>query len=146
MKARLRPFPLLVVLLAVALPAAYSNHFDNGFHFDDSHTIRDNIYIRDIGNIPLFFQDSKTFSVLPSNQTYRPLTSTTLAIDYRLGGGQPLYFHLSTFFWYLVQCILMFFLFSYVIRKSQTHPWNHYFGLFACGLYALHTANAETIN
>ena len=32
----------------------YANHFDNGFYFDDSHTIVENHYIREIRNIPLF--------------------------------------------------------------------------------------------
>ena len=49
----------------------YANHFDNGFYFDDSHTIVENHYIREIRNIPLFFTDPTTFSVLPANQSYR---------------------------------------------------------------------------
>src|SRR5471032_2125932 len=87
-----------VALLLVALVAAYGNHFHNSFHFDDAHTIENNATIREIGNIPLFFRDATTFSSLPSNQSYRPLVSTLLAIDYRLAGGlQPLWFHLSIF-------------------------------------------------
>src|ERR1700731_1364538 len=87
-----------VVLLLIALLAAYGNHFQNGFHFDDAHTIVNNAAIRELRNIPLFFRDATTFSSLPSNQSYRPLVSTLLAIDYRLGGGlQPLSLHLSIF-------------------------------------------------
>ena len=73
-------------LLLVALLAAYANHFHNSFHFDDAHTIVNNAAIRELRNIPLFFRDATTFSALPSNQSYRPLVSTLLAIDYRLGG------------------------------------------------------------
>ena len=65
--------------------AAYANHFHNSFHFDDAHTIVNNAAIRELRNIPLFFRDATTFSSLPSNQSYRPLVSTLLAIDYRLG-------------------------------------------------------------
>ena len=71
-------------LLLVALLAAYANHFHNSFHFDDAHTIENNASIRELRNIPLFFRDATTFSSLPSNQSYRPLVSTLLAIDYRL--------------------------------------------------------------
>ena len=72
-------------LLLIALLTAYANHFHNSFHFDDAHTIVNNASIRELRNIPLFFRDATTFSSLPSNQSYRPLVSTLLAIDYRLG-------------------------------------------------------------
>ena len=74
-------------VLVLAILAAYSNHFQNSFHFDDAHTIVNNAVIRDLRNIPFFFRDATTFSSLPSNQSYRPLVSTLLAIDYQLGGG-----------------------------------------------------------
>ena len=72
-------------LLLITLLMAYANHFHNSFHFDDAHTIVNNASIRELRNIPLFFRDATTFSSLPSNQSYRPLVSTLLAIDYRLG-------------------------------------------------------------
>src|SRR6516165_6758732 len=85
-------------LLLFTLLAAYANHFHNSFHFDDAHTIENNAAIRDLRNIPQFFRDATTFSALPSNQSYRPLVSTLLAIDYRLGSGlEPFWFHLSVF-------------------------------------------------
>ena len=77
---------LAIALLIVALTTAYANHFHNSFHFDDAHTIVTNAAICELRNIPLFFRDATTFSSLPSNQSYRPLVSTLLAIDYRLGG------------------------------------------------------------
>gem|GEM_PF-5747809 len=78
--------------------AAYSNHFHNGFHFDDGHTIVNNAAIRYPGNIPRFFGDATTFSILPSNQSYRPLVSTLLAIAYWSGGGpDPFAFHILVF-------------------------------------------------
>src|SRR2546430_6443107 len=85
------------VLLAT-LVAVYANHFQNSFHFDDAHTIENNAAIRELRNIPLFFRDATTFSSLPSNQSYRPLVSTLLALDYRLAGGlTPFWFHFSVF-------------------------------------------------
>src|SRR5947208_3219738 len=72
------------VLLAVVL--AYANHFHNGLHFDDIHTVRDNPAIRSLANVPGFFADGRTFSVLPANASYRPLVSASLALDYWLGG------------------------------------------------------------
>lgn len=140
-------FYILSFLLLVLLILVYSNHFHNGFHFDDWHTIEDNPYIRHLHNIPLFFKDVTTFSTLHSNQNYRPLVTTTLAIDCWLAGGlKPFYFHLSMFFWYIVQCLLMFFLFYKIFQVSIPNKYNHFIALFGVSWYAFHTANAETLN
>src|SRR5258708_959871 len=42
----------LAAVLLVFL--AYSNSFRNSFHFDDSHVIVDNLFIRSLANIPRF--------------------------------------------------------------------------------------------
>ena len=62
---------------AVAITLAYANHFRNSFHFDDSHTVESNLFIRDLRNVPRFFTDVRTFSSLPPNQSYRPVVTTT---------------------------------------------------------------------
>lgn len=74
---------LLLLSIGVGAPAllAYANHFDNEFHFDDSHVIQDNAAIRDLGNIPRFFTDGTTGSVLPTNAGHRPVLMATFALD-----------------------------------------------------------------
>jgi hypothetical protein len=39
----------IAVLLALAT-AVYSNHFHNAFHFDDFHTVTENVHIRKLDN------------------------------------------------------------------------------------------------
>jgi tetratricopeptide (TPR) repeat protein len=135
----------LIIIAATTL--VYSNHFNNSFHFDDSHTIENNLFIRDIKNIPLFFKDATTFSSLPSNQSYRPIVSTTLAIDYWLGKGYDMfYFHLSALIVFLLQGILMFFFIFKMYNMSFKNNWNFYMAGVAVAWYLLHPANAETIN
>lgn len=135
----------LSLLLAVAL--TYSNHFQNSFHFDDFHTVSNNPYIRSLHNVGLFFTDPATFSVLPANRTYRPLVTLSLAFDYWLGGGlKPVWFHLDTFLWYLVQLALMFALFRHILRLASAGPPADWAALFAVALYGLHPAMAETVN
>jgi len=58
---------LLSVGLFAILLISYSNHFHNTFHFDDSHTIEDNPYIKNIDNIWKFFYTPQMFSTLPSH-------------------------------------------------------------------------------
>jgi hypothetical protein len=126
---------------------AYANHFQNGFHFDDSHAVLDNPWIRDLRNIPRFFTDGSTFSSMPSHRSYRPLVSTSLAIDYWLGQGyRPFWFHISTFFWYLAQLAAMFPLFLYSFEKARPGPWNMPAAFLAVALYGVHPAMAETVN
>lgn len=96
--------PLFGLGLLVLLFVVYSNHFDNGFYFDDSHTISSHKYITDLSSIPKFFVDSNTYGSLPPNASYRPVVTTLNAIDVWLAGGErnPLYLHATTFFWYVV--------------------------------------------
>lgn len=138
---------LYFLILIIAATITYSNHFKNAFHFDDSHTIEENLYIRDIKNIPLFFKDGTTFSSLPSNQSYRPVVSTTLAIDYWLGDGFNLfYFHLSSFILFLLQGLLMFLVVYKLSEGIRDNIWRFAIAAFATTWYTLHPANAETVN
>jgi tetratricopeptide (TPR) repeat protein len=144
---QLRKSLIYFALLIAVVTLTYSNHFENSFHFDDSHTIENNIYIRNIKNIPLFFTDGTTFSSLPQNQSYRPLVSASLALDYWAGNGYDhFYFHLSSFIIFLLQGILMFFFTFRILELSYKNTWN--FGIAAAGTawYMLHPANAETVN
>lgn len=140
--------PLTLVLLAVC--AAYSNHFQNGFHFDDSHAVVDNPYIRSLHNLPRFFRDATTFSVLPANRTYRPIVSASLAIDYALGHGyKPFWFQLSTFLVFLAQLVFMYLLYLAILRavtSANRASSQHAIALLAVAWYGVHPAMAETVN
>lgn len=133
-------------LLFIVLLVAYANHFHNSFHFDDAHTVENNASIRELRNIPLFFGDATTFSSLPSNQSYRPLVSTLLAIDYRLGGMQPFWFHLSIFALFAALTLLLAFVIHRLLERTATSSANGWIALAAGAWYGLHPANADTIN
>ncbi len=138
---------LFSLLLVAGIFITYSNHWHNDFHFDDAHTVQSNVYIQSLSNIPLFFKDPVTFSSIHSHCSYRPLVSTTLAIDYHLGKGlNPFYFHLSTFIFFLLQGVLMFFFFVKMLDTVSANTPNRFIALFATGLYMLHPALAETVN
>jgi Flp pilus assembly protein TadD len=142
-----RGYAIACGLALATLIAAYANHFQNDFHFDDDHTIRNNLFIRDVRNIPRFFVDPRTFSSLPANQSYRPLLTTTLALDYRIAGGlKPWAFHATSFALFVVLCAAMLVLYRRLMDRARPHPWNRWIALFAATWYALHTANAETVN
>jgi uncharacterized protein (TIGR02996 family) len=142
---RLRFVVLLGVFVLILL--TYANHFGNSFHFDDTHTIQDNPWIRDVRNIPRFFRDGATFSVLPDHRMYRPVVSASLALDYHFGGGlKPLWFHISTFFWFLVQLGLIFVLFRSTFERTKPGAQNEWLAIFGVALYGVHPVAAETVN
>ncbi len=139
-------FWLLAAILTAGIAIAYSNHFQNGFHFDDSHIIEQNLNIRSLGNIPKFFADATTFTALPANQSYRPVLTTLFAIAYRTGGGAPVWFHIIAFFLFIALGPVLFLLFRRMFALSNPDGCNDTVALLAAGFYTLHTANAETVN
>lgn len=141
----------LRICLLLAVCAAYSNHFHNSFHFDDSHTVADNPYVRSLAYLPRFFTDATTFSVLPANRTYRPFVSASLALDYALGHGYSVFwFHLSTFLVFLLQLAAMDALFTAILNATrpaaEAAAANRNMSLLAVAWYGLHPAMAETVN
>src|SRR5436305_2072294 len=140
------PAALAVAALVAAITAAYANHFHNSFHFDDAHTVETNAAIRELWNIPQFFRDATTFSALPSNQSYRPLVSTLLAIDYHLGGLQPFWFHLSIFALFVALTLLLAFVVHCLLERTTTSSANCWIAFIAAAWYGLHPANADTVN
>lgn len=131
---------LIACLVAIVLiAAAYANSLDNSFHFDDSHVIENNLYLRSLDYIPRYFTDARTFSSLPQNATYRPLVSLSLAIDYAMAGGlDPTPFHISQIIQLLITAALLVVFFVPLIGRWPA--------LFAATLFSVHTANTETMN
>ena len=142
-----RAFPVACVIALATLVGAYSNSFDNEFHFDDSHVIQTNLYIRNLGNVPLFFRDATTFSSLPANAGYRPLVSTTLALDYWMGGGlNTRAFHTSQLVMLAALGVMLFFVVLCVLNAAHAPPWGRWAALATATLFCMHTTNTETIN
>ncbi len=138
---------LEILILCVLLLCAYSNHFNNSFHFDDSHTIVDNTWIRDLRNVPQFFVDATTFSALPSNQSYRPLVSTVLAIEYGLAGSlDPFWFQLPGFVFFMAVVVAVGVITHSLLHSMEPHAINAPLAIAAAGIYGLHPANADTVN
>lgn len=131
---------LYFLVLALLTFGAYSNHFDNAFHFDDFHTVVDNARVHSLEDPLKFFRDPTAFSVLTTHQVFRPVVSLSLALDWYLSGGaKPRWFHISTFFWFLVLLAVFRALFGRLL-ESAGWAW------FATAIFAFHPVSAETVN
>ena len=123
----------------ILIAAAYGNSLHNSFHFDDSHVIQSNLYLRSLNNVGLFFTDAHTFSSLPQNATYRPLVTLSLALDYAVGHSlAPRAFHITQIALMLITGALLVLFFIPLIGRWPA--------LFAATLFCVHTANTETMN
>ncbi len=146
--ARLLSKTSLAVLALVAVVVfIYGSHLKNSFQFDDFHSIVQNPYLRDIHNLPRFLVDSNLSSVLPANRTYRPILFISLSIDYWLGHGlAPLWFHVSTLIWFVLQIFLIFVLGQSIFDRISPERDNHLPAFFAAAVYGLHPVMAEAVN
>ncbi|WP_299246653.1 tetratricopeptide repeat protein [uncultured Aquimarina sp.] len=136
-----------LIIMVIVTTITYLNHFDNSFHFDDFHTITENPNIRNLKNIPDFFTDGSTIGSLPQNQSYRPIVTTSLAIDYWLGNGYNIfYFHLLTFILFILQGVLLFFFLHKTLELTTTNINTFYISAGVSLWYMLHPVMAETVN
>lgn len=138
-----------VILLILLAFAAYANHFNNSFHFDDEHTIVNNITIRNLHNLPRIFSDATAMSTLPANQSYRPLLTASTAVDFYLSGKQrpePFVFHITSFILFVALGLILYYLIIHFLQNSSVSTLNKPIAFFTAAWFLLHTANAETVN
>lgn len=88
----------LAALFALGGIVLYAGSLHNPFHYDDHHGIVNNHALRDLANVPRFFDPHagrRLFSPSePLAVHYRPLLLTTYALNFALGGDSPVGFHL----------------------------------------------------
>ena len=146
-RLHMRSHRLHLLAGAILVVLAYSNFFHNAFHFDDSHVIESNPWIRSLANVPRFFTDAHTFSSLPSNATYRPLVTLSMALDYAVTHSlDPVPFHVTQLVLLLLVAGLLVPLFRRVMDEAAPSPDNAVLATLAATLFAVHTANTETMN
>ena len=127
---------LLVVLLPVVV---YANSLGNPFHYDDYHSIVDNVNIRSLANLPAFFVDSGTFSAEPRSAMYRPLLLATFAINYAISGYEVWSYHLFGLLLHVGS--------GYLVMLIGIHLLHHPTAAVKGALiFALHPINSESVN
>ena len=133
------------ILVLVASFAIYSNSLDNGYHYDDEHSLQMNESIRSLGNIPSFFVDPGTFSDDPSKGMYRPLLLLTFALNYAanqsldLDGYDVRGYHLVNLLFHALTAMLLWWLISRATGRLDV-------ALVGGLLFALHPLGSEPVN
>ena len=138
-RSRIFSLCLLVLLIGVI----YCNSLDNFFTNWDDQMIYSNYQIRslDLENI------RKIFTYVRGS-TYQPVRVLSYAIDYYFWGLNPLGYHITNIFFYVLTSILVFF----TLQRLSTHlrrnvpPDSHKrVALWGALLFAAHPAHVEAV-
>lgn len=133
-------------LLPILLGAlAYANAPWGGFHFDDAHAIVENPAIRALGNFGRFFSDATTFSVLPQNQSYRPLLLVTYALTSALTGVRGPAFLVVNLLIHLA-CVALFLALVRRVLRLLGRDADDRLVLLAASIFAVHPIFSECVN
>ncbi|HEX6135810.1 MAG TPA: hypothetical protein VFZ24_17685 [Longimicrobiales bacterium] len=123
---------IAVGLLAVLV---YLPALRNGFAYDDVPIIANNTRVTefDVGAIlgGGYWEDTNT-------ALYRPLATLSYAVDWRLSGGSPVWFHLVNAFWHAAATALLFLL----LLAAGAIPAG---ALIGAAVFAVHPLHVEAV-
>jgi protein O-mannosyl-transferase len=131
-----RILPLIAFVIVFVLHAPGLN---NGFHYDDKHSLLDNPHIRDLGNIPTFFVSPQTFSADPQFAMYRPLVLVSYALNYATSGYNSTTYQIFNLIVHCLTVVLVFLL-------ARLLSFSVGAAFFSALLFGLHPLQSETIN
>ncbi len=129
----------VVFALAMLALCAYATALGGVFVYDDTHSVRDNVAIRSVAEIPRFFWDVDAFSDLAAVRMYRPVVLTTFAIDHAVGGGVVWMFKLGNVLIHAVCAALLFSL-------TRSLGIGRRPAVIAAALFAAHPMVSEAVN
>lgn len=131
---------LAILLIIVVNFIIYFNSLGNTFVFDDIHSIRDNLFIKEAQYIPLFLKGHYTSLPLPRGM-FRPLLLITFSFNYFFSGLQPLGYHIINILLHFLNGVLFYSLFRFLKKDI---PFG--LALIICLLFIVHPINSETVN
>lgn len=126
-----------IMLISLLTFIAYSNSFNSAFHFDDFSSIITYPYIKSVHNIPYFFY----YKGAPL--TGRPVTTTTFAVNYWIGGLRPSSYHHVNFFIHLANIILVYILLLFTL-KDRVGGYME-ISLVASLIFAVHPIQTQAV-
>jgi tetratricopeptide (TPR) repeat protein len=128
----------VLVITATLYIRVFSNHLTN---WDDELYILNNPYIKQLS-----FDSLKNIFTTYYAGNYHPLTLTSLALDYKLGGTQPWIYQLTSLTFHLLNTLLVFIfikkLLSLLFEASKKHTLIPFITAL---LFGIHTIQVESV-
>jgi len=112
----------------------YANTLRNGFVLDDGSLIAENPMIRSLANVPQFFASDYWEPTLKAG-LYRPLVTTSYALNYALGKLDPAGYHALNLLLHALNSVLVWLLF----RRLPVEPLVATAAAFLFAAHAVHT-------
>ncbi|NPD48177.1 glycosyltransferase family 39 protein [Lentimicrobium sp. S6] len=121
----------LLWLIVVTLVLYWPSFFFDFVNFDDQLYVLNNGFIIN-PSLSLLLDGSGTGN-------FHPLTMVSLKLDHILGGGAPITFHITNFFWHLFNSILVMILIRKLFPKIKGSAF------FAALVFAIHPMHIESV-
>jgi tetratricopeptide (TPR) repeat protein len=138
-----------IAILVGAAFAVFSNNYRHDYPLDCGHMLLDNPSVRSLKNVPSYFKDPLTFTILPANADYRPVLQVTYALNYWIS-------QYDTWSWHLVQILLHAVCISclYLLARRLLKEFHENLSPSGAGviaflaalLYAVHPVTSGVIN
>lgn len=129
------------IIIVVVTSLVYYNSLSNGFVFDDDTIILSNPAIESTSNIPKFFTADEGFHKV-IGRYYRPVVSSTYAIDYSIWKLDPYGYHLTNVIIHIICCVLLFKIFTVLFWR---YKYRNLFSLFSALIFAVHPIHTEAV-
>lgn len=132
---------------ATLVLAAYANSLNSPFHFDDFHSVEDNVWLKSLEHLPRYFTDTAVFSPLEENRAYRPVLLISFAISHALGGGALWGYHLVTMLLHALGAWVIGLLVRRFLLAGGASPAASGLGAaLAAAVFAVHPLLSEPVN
>lgn len=136
---------LPVAILTALSFAVYSNSYNHAYHLDDAYTLVNNPSIRSLDAIPRYFVDPGTYTSLREQADYRPILQVTYAVNYRMGGYDNPWWHVTQVLLHALVAIGVFAfgrrMLTLIDQPNPTPP-----ALIAAAIFAIHPAASGVVN
>ncbi len=134
---------VLYIILVIVTFAVYANSLSNEFVFDDESVVQGDPTITSLANIPKFFTGELGFHKV-IGAYFRPVVSTSYAIDYSIWELNPVGFHLTNILIHIINVLLFYTLLLLMFQKSQS-AYKDYAILIAALIFAVHPIHTEVV-
>ncbi len=139
--SKLNPVYCYIIIIALTFLVFY-NSLQNEFVFDDESVILNNNSIQSLSNIPKFFTADEGFHKV-IGRYYRPVVSSSYAIDYWIWGLNAFGFHLTNVIIHIICCLLLFKIFSVLFWR---YKYRYLLSLLTTMVFAVHPIHTEAVS
>lgn len=136
------------LIIALVAFAVYANALSNEFVFDDESVVLSDPTITNLSNIPDYFTGKEGFHKV-IGRYYRPVISTSYAVDCAIWGLKPFGFHLTNILINVINSLLFYYLLSLIFKDKQESKNQikiQYAILTGALIFAVHPIHTEAVS